>query len=338
MTSAPEQPPSSFIRTLPKAELHLHLEGAIEPATLLELRERHGESGTLAEAAQLYRYQDFNGFLMAFKKVTEHLRTAEDYELITYRLMQKLKEENVLHAEVYVSVGVCLWRKQDFVAIFEGLERGRERGERDFGISLLWIFDAVRQFGAEAAQKVFALAVGHQDRHVIGIGIGGDEQKGPPESFRGAYAYAGDHGLRLTAHAGETAGPESIWGALNLRAERIGHGLTAAQDPELIEELATRQVSVEVCITSNLRTGCCRELPEHPVRNYFDQGLMVTLNSDDPAMFHTSLAREYQLAQEAFGFTDEHLRELARNSFEASFLPAEKKLEFLDLFDAAAAR
>ena len=338
MTPAREQQPSSFIRTLPKAELHLHLEGAIEPATLLELRERHGEASTLADAGQLYRYDDFNGFLMAFKNVTEHLRTADDYELITYRLMQKLKEENVLHAEVYVSVGVCLWRKQEFAAIFEGLERGRERGERDFGISLLWIFDAVRHFGVEAAQKVFELAVRYQDRHVMGIGIGGDEQKAPPELFRDVYTYAADHGLRLTAHAGESAGPESIWGALNLRAERIGHGLTAAQDSELLEELSTRQVPVEICITSNLRTGCCKELSEHPVRNYFDQGLMITLNSDDPAMFQTSLPREYQLAQDAFGFTDEHLRELARNSFEASFLPAEKKLEFLNLFDAAAAR
>ena len=338
MTSARERPPSSFIRTLPKAELHLHLEGAIEPATLLELRERHGEPGTLAEAGQLYRYEDFNGFLMAFKDLTEHLRTADDYELITYRLMQRLKEENVLHAEVYVSVGVCLWRKQDFDAIFEGLERGRERGERDFGVSLLWIFDAVRHFGVEPARRVFELAVRYQDRHVIGIGIGGDEQKAPPELFRDVYAYASDHGLRLTAHAGESAGPESIWGALNLRAERIGHGLTAAQDSELLEELSTRQVPVEICITSNLRTGCCRELSEHPVRNYFDQGLMVTLNSDDPAMFQTSLGLEYQVAQEAFGFTDEHLRELARNSFEASFLPADKKLGFLNLFDAAAAR
>jgi len=338
MTPAREPQPSSFIRMLPKAELHLHLEGAIEPATLLDLRERHGEFGTLAEAGQLYSYEDFNGFLMAFKNVTEHLRTPDDYELITYRLMQKLKEENVLHAEVYVSVGVCLWRKQEFDAIFEGLERGRERAERDFGISLLWIFDAVRHFGVEAAQKVFELAVRYQDRHVIGIGIGGDEQKAPAELFRDVYAYAADQGLRLTAHAGESAGPESIWGALNLRAERIGHGLTAAQDSELLEELSTRQVPVEICITSNLRTGCCRDLGEHPVRNYFDQGLMVTLNSDDPAMFHTSLVREYQLAQEAFGFTDEHLRELARNSFEASFLPAEKKLGFLNLFDAAAAR
>lgn len=330
--------PSPFILSLPKAELHLHLEGSIDPATLFELRQQHGKGGTLAEVEQLYRYADFNGFLMAFKAVTEDLQTAEDYELITYRLMEKLKAENVLHAEVYVSVGVCLWRKQDFGAIFQGLERGRQRGERDFGISLLWIFDAVRQFGVEAAQKVFELAGRYRDRHVVGIGIGGDEQKGPAELFREAYANASDSGLRLTAHAGETAGPESIWGALNVRAERIGHGLTASQDPELVEELATRQIPMEICITSNLRTGCCHELADHPVRRYFDQGLMVTLNTDDPAMFHTSVTQEYQLARESFGFTDEHLRELARNSFEASFLPAEKKLNFLNLFDATAVR
>jgi adenosine deaminase/aminodeoxyfutalosine deaminase len=323
---------------LPKAELHLHLEGAIEPATLFELRQRHGDRVTQAEIESLYRYEDFPGFLLAFKNITAHLRTPEDYELITYRLMQRLKEENVLHAEVYVSVGVCLWRKQDFAAIFEGLDRGRARGARDFGVSLLWIFDAVRQFGAEAAQKVFELAVRYRDREVVGIGIGGDEQKAPPELFRDAYQWSADHGMRLTAHAGETGPPESVWGALNLRAERIGHGLTAFHDPDLVEELAQRQVPVEICLTSNLRTGLCPNLNDHPAKSYFDQGVMITLNSDDPAMFGTSLAREYQIAQQYFAFTDEHLRELARNSFEASFLPAEKKLEFLNLFDAAAAR
>lgn len=338
MTKADIPRLSHFITTLPKAELHLHLEGSIDPQTLLELRKRHGKTGTLAEAQELYRYPDFTSFLMAFKTVTEDLQTPEDYELITYRLMSKLKAENVLHAEVYVSVGVCLWRKQDFPAIFEGLERGRIRGERDFGISLLWIFDAVRQFGAEKAQPVAELAARYRGASVVGFGIGGDERQGAPEVFRDVYAYAADQGLRLTAHAGETAGPGSIWGALNIRAERIGHGFTAAQDPELVEELSTRQVPVEICLTSNLRTGVCASLAEHPLRNYFDQGVMVTLNTDDPAMFGTSLNREYQLAQLNFGFTDEHLRELARNSFEASFLPAEKKLGFLDLFDSAAAR
>ncbi|MFI5114715.1 MAG: adenosine deaminase [Terriglobales bacterium] len=331
--------PSRLILALPKAELHLHLEGTIEPPTLLELRQRHGMDGaSLAEVEQLYKYTDFNGFLMAFKDVTGHLRSPEDYELITYRLMERLKVQNVLHAEVIVSVGVCLWRKQDFAAIFEGLERGRQRGEKDFGISLLWIFDAVRQFAAEKAERVLDLAIQFRDRNVAGYGIGGDERQGPPELFKDVYARASSNGLHLTAHAGESAGPESIWGALNLKAERIGHGLTAGQDPELMEELAQRQVPIELCVTSNLRTGCCAELAQHPVRRYFDQGLMLTLNSDDPAMFRTSLVEEYQLVQETFGFTDEHLRELARNSFEASFLSAEKKIEFLNLFDSAALR
>jgi len=330
--------PSSFIQSLPKAELHLHLEGSVTPETLVELRQRHGKPSTIADAEALYQYKDFTGFLMAFKTLTEDLQTPEDYELITYRLMQQLKAENVLHAEVYVSVGVCLWRKQDFAAIFEGLERGRERGEKQFGVSLLWIFDAVRQFGPEAAQTVFELAANYRDRNVVAIGIGGDELKAPPELFREQYAYAAAQGLRLTAHAGENAGPESIWGALNLGAERIGHGLTAAQDPELIEELAQRQVPVEICLTSNLRTGCCMQLRDHPIRKYFEQGLMITLNSDDPAMFATSLRREYELAQSEFGFTDEHLRELARNSFEASFLPPDKKVEFLNLLDSVPAR
>lgn len=338
MTAAADRPPNAFIRQLPKAELHLHLEGAVDPATLLELRERHGERSTLAETEQLYSYTDFSSFLMAFKEVSAHLRGPDDYEFITYRLMQRLKEENILHAEVYVAVGVSLFRKQDFAAIFEGLERGRARGARDFGVSLLWIFDATRHFGVEEAQKVFELAVRYQDRHVVGIGIGGDEQKAPPELFRSVYGYAEDNGLRLTAHAGETGPPESVWGALNLHVERIGHGLTAGQDPDLIEELAHRQIPVELCITSNLRTGVCKVVAEHPTRNYFDQGVMITLNTDDPALFGTTLSREYQIAQETFGFTDEHLRELARNSFEASFLPAEKKLELLSLFDAAAAR
>jgi len=331
--------PKSLILALPKAELHLHLEGSIEPSTLLELRQRHGRDGaSFTEVEQLYNYKDFAGFLAAFKEATGHLRTPEDYELITYRLMQRLASQNVLHAEVIVSVGVCLWRKQDFAAIFEGLERGRERGAKDFGISLLWIFDAVRQFGAEKAQSVLDLAIQFRDRNVVAFGIGGDERAGPPEWFEGVYARGAQNGLHLTAHAGESAGPESIWGALNLKAERIGHGLTAAQDPELIEELAERQVPIEICVTSNLRTGCCAELAQHPVRRYFDQGLMLTLNSDDPAMFRTSLVEEFALVQEAFVFSDEHLRELARNSFEASFLPPEKKVEFLNLLDSAALR
>ena len=328
--------PSTFILGLLKAELHLHLEGTVEPATLVEISQRYEDKLTIEEAEALYRYTDFTGFMMAFKAISHYLRSPEDYETITYSLIRRLRNENVLHAEVYISAGVCFWRKQDFDAIFEGLERGRERGQRDFGVSLLWIFDAVRQFGPEAAQAVAEKAVQLQHRNVVGIGIGGDERQAGPELFRQCYQYASEHGLRLTAHAGETTGPESIWGALNLKAERIGHGLNAWQDGELMAELVEQQIPLEICLTSNLETNCCPRIEDHPLKSYFDLGVMVTLNTDDPAMFHTSLNREYALAQQVFGFSDEQLREIARNSFEASFLPAEKKIELLNRFDTAA--
>jgi len=340
----------SLIAALPKAELHLHLEGAVDPPTLAELSRRYntplptdnnrynvegsGDVLSVEDIRRLYSYQDFNGFMMAFKAVTERLRTPEDYELITYRLMQNLARQNVLHAEVYVSVGVIHWRGQQFEPIFEGLENGRQRGEREFGVSLLWIFDAVRHFGVEAAEKVFALAAHFRNRNVVGVGIGGIEQQGPAESFKHLYQKAAAQGLRLTAHAGETMGPESVWAALNIGAERIGHGFSAMRDPELVDVLAQRQVPVEVCISSNVRTGVCGQLAEHPVKTMFDNGLMVTLNTDDPEMFQTSLCQEYELARREFQFSDDHLRELARNSFEASFLPAARKLEFLHQIDA----
>ena len=329
----------ALIRALPKAELHLHLEGTVEPESLAELSRRHDASPlSLKEATQLYEYSDFNGFLMAFKAVTQRLLTPDDFEFVTYRMIERLHEQGVLHAEVYVSVGVVHWRQHEFEPLFEGIERGRQRGERDFDVSVLWIFDAVRHFGVEAAKRVFELAVQHKDRGVIGVGIGGDESRGPAEQFRNPYRYAADNGLRLTAHAGESTGPESIWAALNIGAERLGHVLSAIRDPELIEVLAQRQIPVEICMSSNVHTGCLRELEQHPVRRLFDAGLLVTLNTDDPAMFHTSLSREYELAQDIFGFTDEHIRELARNSLEASFLPGEKKVLMLEKFDEAIER
>lgn len=336
---------SDFLLSLPKAELHLHLEGTVDPPTLAELSRRHptplttknnrytniqdsGRVFTEEEAQALYNYKNFTGFLMAFKAVTERLRTAEDYELVTYRMMQKLHAQNVLHAEVYVSVGVVHWRGGEFAPLFEGLECGRARGERDFGMSLYWIFDAVRHFGVDEAGRVVDEAIRFRDRNVVGIGIGGDERRAAPEQFREVYAHAASNGLRTTVHAGENVGPESIWGAVReLRANRIGHGLHAIEDPALVRFLAEHQIPVEVCITSNVLTGCCAKLQDHPVKRLFDAGVLVTLNTDDPDMFRTSLLNEYQLAQRTFGFSDHEMRELARNSFRASFLPQQKKEE-----------
>jgi len=297
-----------------------------------------GDSGrvfTEDEALQLYQYQDFTGFLLAFKAVSERLRTAEDYELVTYRMMQKLQAQNVRHAEVYVSVGVIHWRGGEFTPLFEGLERGRLRGERDFGMSLYWIFDAVRHFGVEAAERVLdeTLELRKLSDSIVGIGLGGDERRAGPELFKGIYARAASEGLRTTVHAGETVGPESIWSAVReLKADRIGHGLSAAEDPALVDYLAQHQIPVEVCISSNVLTGCCPSAEQHSLRRLFDAGVLVTLNTDDPDMFRTSLLNEYQIAQDALGFSDETLRELALNSFRASFLPQSRKRESLALF------
>jgi adenosine deaminase/aminodeoxyfutalosine deaminase len=330
---APRRIAASWLRALPKAELHLHLEGTVSPETLVELGRRHNDQGlTLAEARSLYHYTDFTGFLLAFKAVSERLRTPEDYELITYRMLERLAAQGVVHAEVYVSVGVVYyWRRIEFESLFYGMEAARVRAEQQFGITLYWIFDAVRHFGPEEAARVFRKAAELRPAFpsIVGIGIGGDERRAGAEPFRELFQEAQDAGLRLTAHAGETMGPASIWAALNIGAERIGHGLSAQLDADLMEVLAERQIPLEICITSNLRTGCCPALEEHPVRHYFDAGLMVTLNSDDPAMFESDLQDEYRLAHDSFGFTGEHLRELAANSIEASFLPATRKVALL---------
>jgi aminodeoxyfutalosine deaminase len=344
--------PSAFIVSLPKAELHLHLEGTVDPVTLAELSRRHptllsttndrytniedsGRVFTEEEARELYQYKDFTGFLLAFKAVTERLRTADDYELVAYRMMQKLHAQNVLHAEVYVSVGVIHWRGEDFAPLFEGLERGRQRGERDFGMSLYWIFDAVRHFGPRRAGLVLDEALGLRKKcdSIVGIGLGGDERRAAPEIFRDVYARAAREGFRLTVHAGETVGPDSIWSALReLKADRIGHGLRATDDPELVAYLSEKRFPVEACITSNVLTGCCASVEQHPLRKLFDAGVLVTLNTDDPDMFRTSLVREYQIAREVLCFREAELRQLAVNSFQASFLPDAKKREFLAKF------
>lgn len=370
---------SDFLTRLPKAELHLHLEGSVDPITLSQLSEKHHTPFpwasnrckplpnshrplSVAEAAALYDYTDFTGFMMAFKAVTERLRDPEDFELITYRLVEKLAAEGCLHAEVFVSVGVIFWRGQEFDPLFEGMERGRLRAEKDFGTTLYWIFDAVRHFGPDEGEKVLAKAIHlrsegrapaagaasvaaypgakhplaltrrNQASSIVGIGIGGDERIAAPELFEQVYAKAARAGLHLSVHAGETAGPASIYGALDtLKAERLGHALHAADDPALLARLVREQVPLELCITSNLRTGCCPELAAHPLRRYFDAGLLVTLSTDDPEMFQTTLVHEYQLAQDAFGFTNEELRQLAANSFRASWLPEERKRELLNL-------
>ena len=335
----PRKPPPpqvdvpAWLRGLPKVELHLHLEGTILPETLLELSRRHDPEPLTSEAArELYIYKDFLGFMDSYKAMSARLCTPEDYELITYNMVRALAAQGVVHAEVYISFGIIyFWKKEEVEPYVAAIERGRIRAEKDFGTTIFWLIDAVRHFGADEATKVFRKAAELRALYpsIIGIGIGGDEARGSADLFRESYAEAKAAGLRLTAHAGETIGPESIWSAINIGAERIGHALAAQHDPELLEILATRQIPLELNITSNIRTGCCPDFDQHPVRDYFNSGLMVTLNSDDPPMFGSNLLEEYILAHDKFDFSLEHLRELAANAVEASFLPPERKIALL---------
>src|SRR5271157_2141547 len=325
-----------FIRRLPKAELHLHLEGAILPATLVELSAHHDARPLkLAEAKALYQFTDFTGFLNAFKAVTAQLIGPEDYELAAWRMMEHLAAQGVVHAEVYIAVGVIYhWRDHDpavFELIFAGLERARERAERELGLSLFWIFDAVRHFTVDEAERVFRKAAELRARYpsIIGIGLGGDERRAGSEPFRALYAQAARAGLRLTNHAGETTGPEAIREALAIGSERIGHALSACKDFYLLQELKERSIPLELNPTSNVRTGVCPSFAEHPLRRYFDAGLLVTLNSDDPAFFGSDVANEYLLAHIVQGFSREELRRLAANSIRASFLAPQAKVAWL---------
>jgi adenosine deaminase/aminodeoxyfutalosine deaminase len=327
---------TGFIRRLPKAELHLHLEGTILPSTLVELSSRHDAHPlTLAEAEALYQFTDFTGFIEAFKAVTRLLTGPEDYELAAWRMMERLAAQGVVHAEVYISVGVIyMWRNHDpacFEPIFAGLESARERGERELGLSLYWILDAVRHFTVPEAERVFRKAAELRGEFpaIIGIGLGGDERRCGSEPFREFYAQAHAAGLRLTNHAGETTGPDAIWEALSIGSERLGHVLSAIQDPDLINELKARQIGLELNPTSNVRTGVCTSFAAHPLRRYFDMGLLVTVNSDDPAFFGSDVANEYLLAHTEQGFTRAELRQLAANSIHASFLPEPAKASWL---------
>jgi aminodeoxyfutalosine deaminase len=299
------------IKETAKAQLHLHLEGAIQPETLREI----DPSLTLEEIAAASSYHDFGGFIQSYVWVNRKLRSPRDYAIAARRLFEHLHAEGTVYAEVTLSAGVILWKKQDLAAIFDVLVREAARAR----LPIRWILDATRQWGVEAARPVFDFAAERMAEGVVAIGLGGIEAEGPAEWFRDLYAQARDRGLRLTCHAGETTGPQSVWDALAIGAERIGHGIRAIEDPRLVEHLREKNIPLEVCITSNLRTGAVTSLATHPVRRLFEAGVPVVLDTDDPALFDCTLAGEYDLAAREFGFTPAEIDTVAANSLRYAF-------------------
>ena len=334
----------TLIAELPKAELHLHLEGAIEPATAVELAARHGVTLTPEEVTARYSYGDFAGFLEAFKWVTSFLRTPADYALTAEHLAEQVLRHNVVYAEVTLSVGVMLRRGQDVEANFAAIREAGERA-RAKGLRLQWIFDAARQFGPDAAMEVARLAAEMKSAGVVAFGMGGDELSLPAVDFRGVYDYAAAQGLHRLVHAGEVGGPEAVREAVELLgAERIGHGIAAMRHERTMDFLAARQVPLEICPTSNLCTGALvrqlgrsgANIEDHPLRRFFARGVPVTLATDDPAMFHTDLAREYDLGLR-LGLNPAALARIAEMGFEFAFLTAEEKRALLQAFRAKTA-
>jgi len=332
------------IRALPKAELHLHLEGSIRPRTAVELAARYGVVLTQEEAKARYQYTDFLGFLEAFKWVTSFLRAPADYALITRRLAEELLAQNVVYAEVTVALGVLLWRNQQPEPIFEAIWQVAQEMEPR-GLVLRWIPDGTWQFGAEAAVSAAHIAAGMKHCGVIAFGMGGDEMAIPFREFRAAYDIAAAAGLRRVTHAGEVGPPQHVRDAIELLGvERIGHGIATMHDPALAELLTARRIPLEVCPVSNICTGALAKqlgkaqatLAEHPLKRLFDAGVPLTLSTDDPAMFHTDLLSEYDHCVVSLGFSMRETVRLAEASFEHAFLPAEQKAAYLDRFRRAA--
>jgi aminodeoxyfutalosine deaminase len=289
-----------------RSELHVHLEGTVDRETLALL----DPSLRRDVVDDVWAFTDFAGFLSCFKFIAQRLRGPEDYALITRRMIEAMARQDIGYAEVTLGAGVVLWRGLDFNAVWRAIREAQAEAQKHCPVEVWWNLDAVRQFGPDHVMEVAKIASRYAGDGVISFGIGGDELGGPALPFRDAYRYARDAGLRLTAHAGETDGPESIRAALAIGAERIGHGIRAADDVDLMRRLCDQQIPLEVCITSNVRTGAVASLRAHPLRKLFDAGVPITLSTDDPGVFETDLSREFGIARDVFGFSDDELRQL----------------------------
>jgi aminodeoxyfutalosine deaminase len=325
---------ASFIAGLPKAELHVHQVGSASPRIVAELAERY--PGTVPSDPDLLReffvFRDFAHFIEVYLSVVDLVRKPEDVRLLTYEVAREMAQgQSIRYAELtctpYTSVRPDEPGKgMPIEAYTEAIEDARVAAERDFGIVLRWIYDIPGEFGVPAGEATAGYAVDHGPDALVGFGLGGPEIGVPRPQFQPFFDRARAAGLHSVPHAGETTGPQTVWDALKLLgAERIGHGTSSVQDPELLEHLAAEQIALEVCPTSNIATRAVERLEEHPIKQMHDAGVLVTVNSDDPPMFGTSLNREYGIAADLLGLDEAGIAQLARNAVRASFLAEPEK-------------
>ena len=312
-----------FVAAMPKVELHVHLEGSIQPATLLALARRHGidlpaddEEGL----RQWFQFRDFEHFVDIYLTCCRCLRDPEDFQWILDQFMAEQERQNVLYSEVHFTIGTHLANGVNGEEVADALWETLEEGRRQRRIRVQLIPDIVRDVGPAMADQTLEWALAGRERGVVGLGLSGFESSAD-EPYREHFQVAADSGLHCVAHAGEHAGPESIRSVLEVcRAERIGHGITSIDDKELVEELATRAIPLEICPTSNVRLGAAPGIAEHPFARLSDAGVVVTINSDDPPLFETDLNREYLALSQEFGYGPAELAAFSRNALRAAFL------------------
>ncbi len=331
---------AGFISRLPKAELHVHHVGSASPRIVSELAQRHPGKvpSDPALLADFFAFRDFAHFIEVYLAVVDLIRTPEDVRLLTYEVAREMAEvQQVRYAELtctpYTSVAVGV----PIEGYTEAIEDARVAAEKEFGIVLRWIYDIPGESGLPAADDTLEYALNHAPDGLIGFGLGGPEVGVPRPQFKPYFDAARAAGLRSLPHAGETTGPQTVWDALrHLGAERIGHGTSSAQDPELLAHLAEHRIPLEVCPSSNIATRAVATLDEHPLSAFRDAGVLVTINSDDPPMFGTSLNREYEIAADLLDLDEAGLADLARTAVRVSYAPADVKDRILGEIDAVA--
>jgi adenosine deaminase len=316
----------TWYRKLPKIELHVHLEGAIPPGALLDLIQKYGGDSSIPDVAALakrFEYKNFAQFLEAWTWKNQFLREYEDFSHIAELTARNMANQNIRYTEMFFSPSLFVRRGLEVQELTHAVRSGLSRVPE---IEVSLIADLVRDYGLESEMRTLERLNEVKGAGVIGIGIGGSEHEFPLEPFEPLYEEARRMGFRTNAHAGEATGPESIWSAINhLHVNRIGHGTRACDDPKLLDFLRKHRIPLELCPVSNVRTGVVSAMAKHPIRKYFEHGLLISVNTDDPMMFETTLSREYELLVEECNFTEEEICQLILLGIESSWLPEERK-------------
>ncbi|MDX1631429.1 MAG: adenosine deaminase [Thermoanaerobaculia bacterium] len=327
---------SSFL-DLPKAELHVHLEGSIRPRTLLELAGRRGvrlPADDVEGLRKWFEFKDFEHFVQVYLKCSECLREPEDFQLLVLDFMEEQARQNILYSEAHFTVGTHLMRGCAGRELRDALWESAREGEKRFGVTVRWIPDIVRNVPYRWADETLEWALEGREHGVVALGLSGYEATHPNEPFRSHFRAARKADLPRVVHAGEHAGPDSIWSSLEVcEPDRLGHGVRAIEDRELVEWLARRRIPLEICPTSNLCLGVYPDLERHPFRRLDETGCLVTINSDDPPLFNTTLSREYGRVAEGFGYPRSEMSRFARTAIEVGFLPPEERREILERWE-----